>query len=108
MARRARFVAPAIAPPEGCERLACVVPHCTRTFRHDKKGTPYPPGSEVICGKHWRLNDAGERRRYGKLRRLYKNKRGTLQGDMAARIVRLIDAEWERLKAKAIERAAGI
>lgn len=100
--------APAIAPEGGCVRLACCVPFCRRTFRNDKNQTPWPEGSEVICGKHWRLIDRDRRRRYDKLKRLFKNKRGTLQGKLADYIHERLGREWERLKTVAIEAAAGI
>lgn len=103
-----RYIAPAVAPEGGCERLACCVPFCGRTFRNDKKGTPYPEGSEVICGKHWRLLSRDRRRRYSRLLRLYKGRKGTLQGALAERICRLLNEEFDRMKAIAIERAGGV
>lgn len=89
-------------------RLTCCVPFCRRTFRNDKNGTPWPEGHEVMCGKHWRMVGKDRRRRWSKLYRLYKNKRGTLQGDMADRIARLLNAEFDRFKKIATEAAAGI
>lgn len=104
-----RYAAPAIATPGGCPRLACCIPFCRRTFRNDKKGTPWPEGMETMCGKHWRLVSKGRRRRYSRLFRLYKNRKGTLQdADMANRIVKLLNDEFERFKKIATEASAGI
>lgn len=98
---------PAIADGQ-CVRLSCCVPFCRRTFRNDKSGTPWPKFSETMCGKHWRLINVGRRRRYKKLERMLRNRKGVLQGALADRIVGLLWAEWGRMKAAAIERAAGI
>lgn len=89
-------------------RLACCIPFCRRTFRYDKNGTPWPEGHETMCGKHWRMIGKDRRRRWSKLYRLYKNKRGTLQGDMADRVARMLSAEFDRFKKIATEAAAGI
>ncbi len=89
-------------------RLGCLVPHCRRTFKKDKAGTPWEDGDEVMCGKHWRGISRDRRRRYTKLQRLYKNKRGTLQGKLAETLERILGKEWERLKKIAIEAAMGI
>lgn len=103
-----RFVAPAVAPEGGCARLACCIPFCGRTFRRDKSGAPWTEGSQVMCGKHWRMISKARRARYTKLHRLWKNKKGHLQGDMADRIVRMLYAEFERFKVIATEAAGGI
>lgn len=103
-----RFVAPPIAPEGGCPRLACCIPFCRRTFRQDKKGTPWAEGMEVVCGRHWRLVSRDRRRRYSKLLKLYRNKKGTLQGDTADRIVDILNAEFERLRKIMTEAAVGI
>lgn len=100
--------APVIAPEGGCIRLACCIPFCRRTFRNDKKETPWPAGSEVMCGKHWRLVSAARRRRYNRLRRLFENKKGKLQGPLAERIARLLWQEFEHFKTIATGSAAGI
>lgn len=100
--------APVVAPEGGCLRLACCVPFCRRTFKSDKAGTPWGEGSEVICGKHWRGIAAPRRRRYSLLKRRFKNRKGTLQGPLAERIERILENEWLKLKAIAIEAAAGI
>lgn len=105
---RIKPVVPAVAPPGGCPRLACCIPFCRRAFRHDKAGTPWPEGMEVMCGKHWRMVSRERRRRYSKLHRLWKNRKGHLQGEAASRIVRLLNAEFERFKAIATETAGGI
>lgn len=109
MRQSAKPVVPAIAPPGGCPRLACCIPFCRRTFRNDKNGTPWPEGMETMCGKHWRLVSKDRRRRYSRLHRLWKNRRGTLQdATMADRIVKLLNDEFERFKKIATEAAAGI
>lgn len=99
---------PVTAPEGGCARLSCCIPFCRRTARVDKAGTPWSPGSEVICGNHWRLINASRRRRYQKLKRMVENRKGKLQGVVADRIEALLLTEWARLKVCATERAAGI
>ena len=39
-------------------RIPCLVPHCRRTAPASK----YPPGTVIICGKHWRMVDRRARR----------------------------------------------
>jgi hypothetical protein len=89
-------------------RLACCIPFCRRTFKNDKAGTPWPEGAQVMCGKHWRMVSRDRRRRYSRLHRLWKNKKGAVQGEIADRIVRLLNDEFERFKKIATEAAAGI
>ncbi len=89
-------------------RLTCCVLGCRRTFRRDKNGTPWDEGAEVMCGKHWRMVSRDRRRRYSPAARLYKNKKGSLQGPMADRICKLLWAEFERFKKIATEAAVGI
>ncbi len=89
-------------------RLTCCIPFCRRTFRNDKNGTPWPEGSEVICGKHWRLISRDRRRRYARLRRIFDGKKGKLPGPLADRIGRILWAEFERFKKIATEAAVGI
>ena len=103
-----KYSAPIIAPEGGCARLACCVPFCRRTFKSDKAGTPWAEGSEVICGKHFRLINVGRRRRYSGLKRRYLTRKGTLQGPLGERLARILEEEWARLKVIAIEAAAGI
>lgn len=67
-------------------RLCCCVPHCGRTIA--------APRGQWICARHWRITDRVWRRRFYLFRR-----RG--RPDLAHRM-------FERLKAQAIERAAGI
>lgn len=69
-------------------RLRCCVPHCRRT----RKFTPIY--SEWICGVHWRATSKHWRGRFHLFNRRHRQ-------DLADRM-------WERLKAQAIERAAGI
>lgn len=96
--------APVIAPEGGCLRLACCVPFCRRTFKNDKVGTPWPKGSRILCGKHWRLGSATLRRRHSRLSRLQKRgivrKEGQIEG--------MLYALGERILKQATEAAAGI
>jgi hypothetical protein len=95
-------------------RIPCVVPFWRRTANEAK----YPPGTEIICGKHWRMAPATWRRRRSKLERIYSRRfgdspfwefpAGTPKRIEAVRLDRLINALWERCKTEAIERAAGI
>lgn len=77
------------------DRLECVVPLCRRTTAH--------PYGEFICGKHWPLLSRAEKARFHRLKRMWRRRAAERR-----RIRLLIDREWERLKALAIERAFGI
>lgn len=95
------------------ERIPCSVPFCRRTADAKKF-----EGQEIICGKHWRLASAVQRRRHSRVARQYRR----LFGDQgfwqfppgsekriaAIRLGRICNALWERCKNDAIERAAGI
>lgn len=107
--QRIKRIVPAIAPPGGCERLACCVPFCRRTFRNDKQGTPWPEDSRVICGKHWRLGSATVRRRYGRLKRLHSRGLVSKGGrPHRGRLDHLLHLCFERVVRQATERAGGI
>lgn len=98
---------PAIAPAGGCERLACCIPFCGRTFKNDRKGTPWPKGSEVVCGKHWRLADKSLRVSFRRLSRLIKR----IPDDrprVGVMVTKRANAVFERIKSQVTERAAGI
>jgi hypothetical protein len=87
------------------DRIPCCVPFCRRTASLAK----FPDAGEIICGKHYRLSSAVLRRRFRKIRR--RIERGPLKGDTMAtleRLERLDLALWTRIKAQAIERAAGL
>lgn len=103
--QRIKPVVPAIAPPGGCERLSCCIPFCRRTFRNDKKLTPWPEGMETMCGKHWRLGSVVFRRRHSRLMRLYK--RGPSDA-IRFQIFIMLERLWDRIKKQATERAGGI
>ncbi|HTE38026.1 MAG TPA: hypothetical protein VK630_15910 [Reyranella sp.] len=92
------------------ERLACCVPFCRRTFRQDKAGTPWPEGSQVICGKHWRLASATMRRRYSRLKRLHARGITSRHGRRPyhLNVAYVVRRCFERIVKQAIERAAGI
>lgn len=105
----------AIHPKRGC-----VVLGCHRTSRR------FP--NEWICGDHWRLVDREKKLLYRRLRRRYDQRWAALKAehdshpvDSKARYLvgRRLDAlnawwdrvderQWGRMKAQAIERAAGI
>jgi hypothetical protein len=106
--RRIKPVVPAVAPPGGCERLACCIPFCRRTFRNDKRGTPWPEGSHVICGKHWRLGSAIVRRRYSRLKRLHTRGPVNQHGSIRPKLERMMSACFDRVVRQATERAGGI
>lgn len=76
------------------DRHPCLVPYCRRTCK---------PGDfrEWICGKHWPLVDKHLKRRRARLRRMWKRRQDPRIEALDARV-------WERCKAQAIERAAGI
>jgi hypothetical protein len=101
---------PAIAPEGGCARLSCCIPFCRRTFRFDKTLTPWPPGSIVMCGKHWRTASNGFRRIDRRLRRLKRKAEQRLPPDLAlvAYLSRRINDNWDRARKEITERAAGI
>lgn len=90
-------------------RLACLVPFCRRTFKNGKLGAPWPEGSEVICGKHWRMVDKALRARHRKAWRLVgkiETRHGKQRTWHFAR--RLGFRIWDRIRVQATERAAGI
>lgn len=77
-------------------RIACCVPFCRRTLRNDEGF------QEWICSRHWQATDKKLRRFRSMLIR-----RGKRRGWTRIRIE--LEAEyWAKLKAQAIERAAGI
>lgn len=95
------------------DRIPCCVPFCRRTA----DGTKFE-GSEIVCGKHWRLASAPLRRRHGRFARLYRRRFGSngywhyppgspLRLD-AIKLGRICNKLWDRCKAQAVERAAGI
>ena len=112
MAERTKPIAPAIAPPGGCERLGCCIPFCRRTFRQDKKLTPWPAGSVIMCGKHWRTAPLELRQRDRHLRRLIKKIERLVPNPKARRmhdrVRRWHDQNWFRAEKIINERAAGI
>ncbi|WP_262027630.1 hypothetical protein [Microvirga sp. Mcv34] len=73
------------------ERVRCCVPFCRRTIAAEK----LKPWNEWICGKHWSAVPKIERREYSWTKRRIPNSDAT-------------SVQWERLKAVAIEAAAGI
>ncbi|PTM61920.1 hypothetical protein [Phreatobacter oligotrophus] len=86
-------------------RIGCCVPFCRRT-RGPRKGDRVPISSirEWICAEHYRATPASLRRRRSRILRMIDRASGV-------RLFRLYDIDrriWDRLKAAAIERAAGI
>lgn len=80
------------------DRLRCAVPFCRRTVARDK----LPSGhDEWICAKHWPLVPHDMKRRKRLAERIARRKNSPAAWVLAGRI-------WERCKAAAIERAAGI
>jgi len=82
-------------------RTSCIVPFCRRTTATDKlraKGH-----NEWICTDHWRSVDPRLRRLKSRAER--KLARGT--GDPVT-MRGIIDRTWTKVKAKAIEAAAGL
>ena len=94
------------------ERLACCIPHCRRTFRNDKKLTPWSKGSEVICGKHYRMAPPALIDRDRQLRRLCRKADKLAPTTANAKLNRrLVVWQWQcfaRIKYAVTERAAGI
>ena len=93
-------------------RLACCVPHCRRTFRNDKTLTPWPRGTEVICGKHYRMAPLFLIERDRRLRRLSRKADKLSPTEESSRLCRrVVTWQWQcfaRIKAAATERAMGI
>lgn len=85
-------------------RVPCCVPYCRRTF----KAESCDDGAEVMCGAHYRLASPVFRRRRSRLlRRLSR----TSPERKPREWLRLADLQfelWGRIKAQAIERAAGL
>jgi hypothetical protein len=82
-------------------RISCIVPFCRHT-RGDRKGDPLKPGTEWICGDHWRLVDRQHRSAYGRYGKRWRRFGPPPRSREAhARL-------WAWLKRRAIERAAGI
>lgn len=102
--------APAIVPAGGCVRLACCVPFCRRSFKQDKAGNPWPKGSRVICGKHWRMARPLLRRRYARVKRLLTRGLVSKHGKRPYRVnIRwVLHRAFERIVREAVERSAGI
>lgn len=93
-------------------RLSCCIPHCRRTFRNDKNGTPWPKGSIIMCGKHWRTAPAELRQRDRKLRRLLRKVERLVDVKKGRRLWRVVarwhNQNWHRARQIITERAAGI
>jgi hypothetical protein len=95
-------------------RIRCCVPFCRRSAPSER----HPGCQEIICGKHWRLASKALRRRRSRILRRYRARfgdraawtfpAGSPDRIEAVRLARLDDRLWERCKAQAIERAAGI
>lgn len=97
------------------ERCRCLVPHCKRTTGR------VPVTHEWICSEHWRrVSRYTKRRRQvakrlmrkadGRFRKLYHDQKGYTDEQLQAyeAVARIEQKSWERCKAEAIEKAAGI
>lgn len=93
-------------------RLACCIPHCRRTFRGEKKETPWYRGAEVICGKHYRMAPPLLIERDRRLRRLSRKADRLAPTKANDRLYRRIVVwQWQcfaRIKVAVTERAMGI
>lgn len=93
-------------------RLACCIPHCRRTYRNDKALTPWPRGSEVMCGKHYKAAPLDLRQRDRQLRRLLRRvdrlKDAKKRHQLGCRVVAWQHGCFARIKAAVTERAMGI
>lgn len=91
-------------------RLACCIPHCRRTFRNDKKLTPWPEGMITMCGPHWRSGPPHLRLIDRKLRRLLRKVERMMprRPKLAAYLSHRINLNWDRAQKAITERAMGI
>lgn len=78
------------------DRVRCAVPFCRRTRRQDGRFAEY------LCQKHWPLVPKNYRRA---LTRVHRRLRADPSNALLWKCERMM---WTRVKAKAIERAAGI
>lgn len=86
------------------DRIPCCVPFCRRTACRLK----FADAQEIICGRHYRLASPVLRRRLSKLRRRRDRYRDGVDDAKIERSHALDWRLWDRIKAQAIERAAGI
>jgi hypothetical protein len=73
-------------------RIACCVPFCRRTFKHNGE-------HEVICSRHAQLADKRYRRLLSRIHR--RIKRGTISDAIAEPLCRQL---WDKIKDQAISR----
>ncbi len=93
------------------DRIRCVVVGCRRTAPTDR----YPEGTEIICGKCFRLAPQYLIQRHRRLRRLLK-KMGiedvdigdTKPGSKERRCWLLFDQSWKQIVKRATEAKMGI
>lgn len=99
-------------------RLPCCVPFCRRTIAAEK----IAPNTEWICGRHWPLVSRKLKAEYRLAKRrarrilarrpiyreYWKLPPGSPERLRAVSMWRRLEAIWERCKAQAIERAAGL
>ena len=81
-------------------RLPCIVPFCRRSAPKDR----WPGATEYLCPKHYPLASKTLRRRLQRIKRRYGPTATITHNRARALSYRL----WERIKARAIEAAAGI
>lgn len=77
-------------------RIACCVPFCGRG------STRWPPGTEIICSRHYVLVDRELRARRRRYRAAFR-RNGQEHTENADRVDALL---WRWIKSQAIERAA--
>lgn len=88
-----------VDPRTGALRLACEVPHCTRTRGQRKGERPIAQDERWICGEHWRLVPRGMK---AILRRARRKAAGGYRSWQAVHRI------WGRCRREAIEIAVGI
>lgn len=74
-------------------RINCIVPGCQRG------STRFAPGSEVICGDHWRRVPIGWRRRFSLYQRRYNAARRNADQRGMEVAGRCLDARWGHIMA---------
>ena len=99
----------------GAGRVPCLVPFCRCTIPQER----HPGATEIICAKHWRPVSAETKARYRQVKRrrdkLWKRmcdprvlRRPTVTPAIYEKARDAVHSTWEKCKAEAIERAAGI
>lgn len=85
-------------------RIPCAVMGCRRTAPEAK----YEPGTQIICGKCWRLGGRTVREAYTRNARLLRKAEGAGRDNAAALARRWKNEAWEMIRQQATEARAGI